>query len=78
MSSSKERKEVRMGETCQVPLAEVEYCYIGDAERDTYTHDRDVKVWNGGVGLDDKDVVDYLIYAAHTFRIAGDKVCFYC
>lgn len=74
--SSKEKKEVRMGDSCQVALAEVEYSYIGDHERATYRTDPDVMIWNGGVGIKDEDVVKYMEYAAHTFRIPGDKVAF--
>lgn len=75
--SSKEKKEVRMGDYCQVAVAEVEYSYIGDHERATYRTDPDVMIWNGGVGLKDEDIVEYLEYSAHTFRIPVDKVFFW-
>lgn len=72
--TSKEKKEVRMGETCQVPLTEVEGSYVGDHAKANYRKDLDIMVWNAGNGLGDDDVVDYLKYSAHTFRIPGDKV----
>lgn len=71
---SKERKEVRVGEGCQVALTDVESSYIGDDNYENYCEDLDVMVWNGGKDLKDEDVVEYIQHAAKTHRIPVDKV----
>jgi len=74
--TSKEKKEVRMGDTCQVALTEVETSYVGDHAKVNYRKDLDIMIWNAGAGLTDEDVVGYLKYAAHTYRIPGDKALY--
>uniref|UniRef100_A0A914Z1U4 REST corepressor n=1 Tax=Panagrolaimus superbus TaxID=310955 RepID=A0A914Z1U4_9BILA len=73
---SKERKEVRLGECCQVPLTDVENSYIGPDGWEIYSDDLDIMVWNGGKGLEDDEVFQYLKHAAQSHKIPADKALY--
>uniref|UniRef100_A0A7E4V8R8 ELM2 domain-containing protein n=1 Tax=Panagrellus redivivus TaxID=6233 RepID=A0A7E4V8R8_PANRE len=73
--SSKEKKEVRIGDICQVQLTDVEKSYIGE-NYENYAPDRDVLIWNAGEGLDGTEIDIYLHYAWVNHKIPKDKALY--